>query len=127
MPQQNPSDVGTAKDEPQHKKHHHADSHDGQSDGGGHTAGGFTARTWAVALLERLGFEATDANVRAIVSWEQAEGGHWQNTATYNPLNTTQDAAGATSMNSVGVKAYTSWDQGLDATAQTLRNGYYTG
>ena len=32
---------------------------------------------------------------------------------------------GATVFNSVGVKAYTSWKQGLQATVITLRNGYY--
>ena len=48
------------------------------------------------------------------------EGGHWKNTADYNPLNTTLNRPGAKSMNSVGVKAYTSWEQGLDATISTL-------
>jgi hypothetical protein len=30
-------------------------------------------------------------------------------------------------MNSVGVKSYLSWDQGLDATVKTLMNGKYGG
>ncbi len=34
---------------------------------------------------------------------------------------------GATVFNSVGVKAYTSWKQGLEATVKTLKNGYYGG
>lgn len=59
------------------------------------------------------------------MAWMRAEGGHWHNNATYNPLNTTQRMSGASSMNSVGVKAYTSWDQGLQATVITLQNGYY--
>ena len=54
-----------------------------------------------------------------------AEGGHWYNTARYNPLNTTQSEPGATTMNSVGVKAYLSWQQGFVATITTLRNGRY--
>lgn len=92
-----------------------------------------TPETWADALIgyvNRLygeGIPDTPANEQAIVAWENAEGGHWHNTAYYNPLNTTQPAPGATSMNSVGVKAYTGWDQGLRATAQTLENGYYEG
>jgi hypothetical protein len=91
------------------------------------TAGDYTAQSWAVALLERLGAPTTAQNIQAVTSWEAAEGGHWNNTAYYNPLNTTQNAHGATSMNPVGVKAYTSWQQGLDATVQTLENGRYAG
>jgi hypothetical protein len=34
---------------------------------------------------------------------------------------------GATIFNSVGVKAYTSWKQGLQATVITMKNGYYDG
>lgn len=84
-----------------------------------------TPEQWARALLARLGYRATNANVTAIMAWARAEGGHWNNSAHYNPLNTTQRMSGATSMNSVGVKAYTSWEQGLQATVITLRNGYY--
>ena len=100
---------------------------DSKSKGGSQQtqSGDYTARTWAIALLKRLGAPTTEDNVRAIMSWEVAEGGHWENTATYNPLNTTQNADGASSMNGVGVKAYTSWDQGLTATVQTLTNGNY--
>lgn len=92
------------------------------ADGGRHTQ-----ESWARELLRRAGFPLTAANVSAIVSWEMAEGGHWFNTAYYNPLNTTQPAVGATPMNSVGVKAYTSWEQGFAATITTLRNGFYDG
>jgi peptidoglycan hydrolase CwlO-like protein len=89
--------------------------------------GAYTQQTWARALLKNLGVPVTDANVSAIYSWEMAEGGHWYNAAHFNPLNTTQSAPGATSMNSVGVKAYTSWEQGFTATITTLFNGYYAG
>jgi hypothetical protein len=34
----------------------------------------------------------TPANVKAMVGWQRAEGGHWHNDARYNPLNTTQPA-----------------------------------
>ena len=80
---------------------------------------------WARALLGRLGYKTSKANVTAVMAWMRAEGGHWNNTAHYNPLNTTQRMSGASSMNSVGVKAYTSWEQGLQATVITLKNGYY--
>lgn len=87
----------------------------------------YTKTTWAQALLQRLGFPTSNANVAAVVAWENAEGGHWKNTAAYNPLNTTEPMPGATSINSVGVKAYTSWSEGLDATVATLQNGLYAG
>jgi len=88
-------------------------------------SGHYTPLTWAKALLEQLGMPLTQQNVAAIVAWEMAEGGHWHNTAYYNPLDTTMPEPGATSMNSVGVKAYVSWAQGFRATIATLRNGYY--
>jgi len=87
--------------------------------------GQFTQLTWAKALLLAMRLPVTADNVAAITAWEMAEGGHWYNTAYYNPLNTTQDMPGATIFNSVGVKAYTSWKQGLEATVKTLKNGYY--
>jgi peptidoglycan hydrolase CwlO-like protein len=87
--------------------------------------GKFTQLTWAKALLVAMRLPVTADNVAAIAAWEMAEGGHWYNTAYYNPLNTTQSMPGATVFNSVGVKAYTSWRQGLEATVKTLKNGYY--
>ncbi len=87
--------------------------------------GPYTQVTWAQALLVRLGAPVTTANLVALTAWEMAEGGHWYNTAHYNPLNTTMSEPGATSMNSVGVKAYVSWQQGFLATIATLRNGRY--
>ena len=87
--------------------------------------GQFTQFTWAQALLVAMRLPVTADNVAAVTAWEMAEGGHWYNTAYYNPLNTTQSMPGATVFNSVGVKAYTSWRQGLEATVKTLKNGYY--
>ena len=83
--------------------------------------------TWAKALLQQLGMPLTEQNVAAVTAWELAEGGHWHNSAHYNPLDTTMPEPGATAMNSVGVKAYVSWAQGFQATIATLRNGYYGG
>jgi peptidoglycan hydrolase CwlO-like protein len=91
-------------------------------------AGGkITQVTWAQAFLKSLGVPLTADNVAAVVAWEMAEGGHWYNTAHYNPLNTTQSMPGATVFNSVGVKAYTSWVQGLKASVITIHNGLYGG
>lgn len=89
------------------------------------TATDYTPTSWAQALLQRLGMPVTSSNTQALVSWEAAEGGNWHNPDRYNPLDTTQSEPGATSTNSAGVKAYTSWDQGLQATATTLQNGMY--
>ncbi len=91
-------------------------------------AGGkVTQITWAQAFVKRLGMPMTADNVAAVVAWEMAEGGHWYNTAYYNPLNTTQSMPGATIFNSVGVKAYKSWAQGLEASVITINNGLYGG
>ena len=87
--------------------------------------GQFTQLTWAKALLVAMRLPVTADNVAAVTAWEMAEGGHWYNTAYYNPLNTTQGMPGASVFNSVGVKSYTSWKQGLQATVKTLRNGLY--
>lgn len=76
---------------------------------------------WASDLLGRLGMPVTSENVRAMTAWAQAEG----TDAAFNPLATTQSQTGATSFNSVGVKNYTSYDNGIDATVQTLTNGRY--
>lgn len=86
-----------------------------------------TPATWADALLATLGDPVSTENERAVTAWERAEGGHWGNTAAYNPLNTTQPEPGSRPMNSVGVQAYTSWAQGMQATVATLRNGRYGG
>ncbi len=91
-------------------------------------AGGkVTQITWAQAFLKALNMRLTVDNVAAIVAWEMAEGGHWYNTAYYNPLNTSQPMPGARTFNSHGVKIYNSWSQGLRATVITINNGYYGG
>jgi hypothetical protein len=80
---------------------------------------------WAGQLLGALGMPATAANVAAVVAWENAEGGGFGNVAAFNPLNTTQPEPGSHAINGVGVQAYTSWGQGLQATVTTLNNGNY--
>ena len=77
-------------------------------------------KEWASSLLSALGAPASDSNVSALLTWSRFEGGHWKNSAAYNPLNTTLNRPGSSSMNSVGVKRYTSWEQGIDATVSTL-------
>jgi cell wall-associated NlpC family hydrolase len=79
---------------------------------------------WTVGLAGALGIPLTQQNIKFLSAWQQAEGG----SASYNPLNTTQPANGATAYNSNGgnpVKNYLSPQQGIRATAQTLANGHY--
>lgn len=76
---------------------------------------------WDWQLLQALGAPVTNQNISFLDSWQNAE----QSDATYNPLNTTQQAAGSTPYNSAGVQNFTSASQGIAATVQTLRNGYY--
>lgn len=86
----------------------------------------YTPETWAITLLTRMGYPATGINLRVVEDWEAAEGGHWRNTARFNPLNTTQQEPGSSAINSVGVQAYTSWGQGFQATITTLKYSAYS-
>jgi len=93
---------------------------------GGTTAVGDTRSSaarqrFATDLLQRLGLPNTAQNQRALVAWQAAEG----TSAAFNPLATTRAAPGATNLNSVGVKNFRSYEQGLQTTIDTLRNGLY--
>ncbi|MGO8683916.1 MAG: hypothetical protein ACLQUT_04985 [Thermoleophilia bacterium] len=90
------------------------------------TGGLYTPQTWAGAFMRVAQLTDTPSNLAAITAWEMAEGGNWNNSATFNPLNTTLPEPGSTSMNWVGVQAYTSWARGFQATVATLYNGNYT-
>ncbi len=87
---------------------------------------GAGGRTWAVAVLERLGIAPNATNVFALHLWAKSEG----NTQGrgYNWLNTTLPAPGATTLpgNSAHVKNYSSWTEGVAATAKSLKGSYYT-
>lgn len=77
-------------------------------------------KEWATGLLNRLGAPVTESAIAALTTWARFEGGHWKNSANYNPLNTTYSLNNAPSMNSVGVKSYASWEDGYAATIGTL-------
>lgn len=82
-----------------------------------------TPQEWAVAQLAYMHLPDTQSNINFLVSWAAKEGGNWNNTASFNPLNTTYRLAGSTVMgggNTAGVQAYQNWAQGLQATADTL-------
>jgi len=75
---------------------------------------------WRTALLKSLGVPVTPRNKKFLSAWQRWEGGHT------NWLNTTRNTPGAVaSINSVGVKAYRSFDDGIQALTETLRNGRY--
>ena len=83
---------------------------------------------FASAVLQGIGAPVTPQNVSAFIGWSQAEGpiggDAWQRN---NPLNTTQGAPGARTVNSAGVKGYPDFQTGVRATIQTLKNGAYGG
>jgi hypothetical protein len=86
-----------------------------------------TPQWFARQVLAGLGLPTTKSNVNWLVAWESREGGHWENTAQFNPLNTTLQMPGDSgTMNSVGVRVYSSWQQGIDATVRTLAESRYT-
>ena len=76
---------------------------------------------WAKDVLTKLGMPVTSENVKAMNAWAQAEGTQ----ARFNPIATTQRMPGTTNFNSVGVKNYSSYEDGVDATVTTLTNGRY--
>ena len=81
---------------------------------------------WAKDFLTKVGAPITSENLAAMTTWMAYEGGHWKNSATYNPLNTILKTSASTgSMNEVGVQKYSSYAGGLDATVQTINNGRY--
>jgi len=77
---------------------------------------------WARALLAAGGWPVTGCNTGAIQAWERAEG---STPSWHNPLDTTLREPGSRSVNSVGVQAYPSVQEGLAATVATLRGGQY--
>ena len=82
-----------------------------------------TPALFAEALLGKLGMPISQNNVDALVAFQAREGGHMHNAAAFNPMNTTLKLPGSHPVTPVGVQAYESWDQGLEATARTLAQG----
>lgn len=81
---------------------------------------------WALDFLNGIGNDQpTLETVAFVVAWQAGE----NTQAAFNPLATTQSAPGATCFNYIdgrcGVRNYTSREQGLQATVETIMNGYY--
>lgn len=81
-----------------------------------------TRQQEAQDILAAAGLPTTEANVAVISTMARGEG---MSAQSNNPLATTQQEPGSTAMNSVGVQDYTSYQQGVAATARTLLNGNY--
>jgi hypothetical protein len=84
-----------------------------------------TRKDFAMALLNRLRLPITENRVVGLVAFAAIEGGHWAPNlrGSFNPMNTTLSMPGARSITPIGVKAYTGWAQGIDATAKTMLQG----
>jgi hypothetical protein len=72
-------------------------------------------------VLSGIGAPTTAENIRAMKAWALAEG----TKAQFNPLATTRKGSNTTDFNSVGVKNYPSYQDGVAATIGTLKNGRY--
>jgi len=79
-------------------------------------------QTWAKTLLRKLNAPLTKDNIAALTTWAAHEGGHWHNPDHYNPLDTTLPMPGSIGTNKEHVQSYTSWEQGYQATVDTLTN-----
>jgi hypothetical protein len=79
-------------------------------------------KSFALALLRKLDITPTQTALNALMAWQKEEGGHWLNSAAYNPLNTTYSGGAVATLNGKpdGVKAYGDWESGVNATAATL-------
>lgn len=82
------------------------------------------ADDWRGLLLEALSAPLSEVNVDALTWWAQSEGmPAWEN----NWLATTLNCCGGYPVNGVGVRAYPTVQDGVNATAQTLRGSAYNG
>src|SRR5271157_2267300 len=90
----------------------------------------YTPQTFGQAVLTRLGFTPTTLSVSDMLAWENIEGGHWSNSAKFNPLNTTLKYNGSSNAIDTGggawVQSYKSWSDGLNATVKTLQESQYS-
>lgn len=94
----------------------------------------YTPQSWAAAFLSVIGAPQTSCNEAAIGSWESAESGGDLGTGqpddpdvTHNPLNTARGEPGSHAINSDGVQAYPSWQEGLQGNGAAITNGLYGG
>ena len=75
---------------------------------------------WAHAFLRVMGAPVCHENLVVTIAWQAQEG----TTAAWNPLATTHRMDGSTDFNSVGVQNFRSLEQGLQASKETIDNGW---
>lgn len=85
----------------------------------------FTREQWSRDLLSALGNSNPVQNVVDFVTGWTVSETNTDSGARYNLLNTTEPASDATDFNSVHVKNYTSYREGIMETVYTLENGLY--
>jgi len=80
-----------------------------------------TRGAWTTSFLQALGNNRSDENIERFVSaWTKVE----NTEARYNPLATTLDYGRWTNFNSVGVKNYSSYQEGIEASVATLQGDH---
>jgi hypothetical protein len=75
---------------------------------------------WASAFLQVMGAPACRPNLVVTIAWQAQEGTQ----AAWNPLATTHRMDGSADFNSVGVQNYRTLAQGLQASKETIDNGW---
>jgi uncharacterized coiled-coil protein SlyX len=75
---------------------------------------------WADMLLRIFDAPTCRENRVVVVAWQVQE----FTQAAWNPLATTHRMAGSTDFNGVGVQNFVSLEQGLEATKETIQNGW---
>ena len=79
-----------------------------------------TRGAWAADFLRTIGAPLCRDNMVSLVAWQTAE----STTAAFNPLATTLGGGLTTQFNSVGVRNYATYLDGVQATVRTLQLGY---
>ena len=80
---------------------------------------------WELCVLQGLSAPATQANVSNLAAWQNAEGGSTNNTAAYNPFNTSRTTNAANQPlpevdSSNGFPTFANWAAGCAATVATM-------
>lgn len=81
-------------------------------------------RDWRIDVLRSLGAPVTKANLAFLSAWQRQEGGHTNNDAHFNWLNTTTGRS-FPAINGIGVRSYPDYGTGIRQTVATLNNGRY--
>jgi hypothetical protein len=85
-----------------------------------------TRAEWVGAFLVARKCPETPENLVAMLTWIRSEWGGWAPVrAKWNPLNTTLSLPPQSDYNSIGVKNYETFEQGVTANSETLALSYY--